>query len=180
MTAVPPASRPTPDILRTAADAAEAAYADDPGDHNLPPYVAAWDRVLGALDSDTDLSVQAEAAHHAAVAHLQVFRHYGDDSHARIAVTLLERLRSHAPSAELPFAAAADLATVAFDRYLLRGESKLLRTAVTAQEEVLRDCPEGFAYRTALLTNLGNTLVELAQHRRSPLGVQAARRSLAS
>jgi hypothetical protein len=162
MTAVPRASKPSLEVLQAAADAAEAAYADDPGSHTLPPYVAAWDRVLGALDADTDLSVQDEAAHHAAVAHLQVFRHYGDDSHARIAVTLLERLRAHAPSAELRFAAAADLATVAFDRYLLRGELRLLHAAVTAREEALRDCPEGFAYRPALLTNLGNTLVELA------------------
>jgi tetratricopeptide (TPR) repeat protein len=149
-------------VLQAAADAAEAAYAADPGSHTLPPYVAAWDRVLGALDADTDLSVQAKAAHHTAVAHLQVFRHYSDDSHARIAVALLGRLRAHAPSAELRFAAVADLATVAFDRYVLRGGPRRLRAAVAAQEEALRECPEGFAHRPALLTNLGNTLVELA------------------
>ena len=51
---------------------------------------------------------------------------------------------------------------MAFDRYLQRGEPRLLHAAVTAPEEALRDCPEGFAYRPALLTNLGNTLVELA------------------
>src|SRR4051812_33958692 len=153
MTAVPPPSKPSLQVLQAAADAAEAAYAADPGSHTLPPYVAAWDRVLSALYADVDLSVQAEAAHHAAVAHLQVFRHYGDDAHARIAVALLERLRAHAPSAELRFAAVADLATVAFDRYLLRGEPRLLRAAVTAQEEALRDCPDGFAHRPALLTN---------------------------
>jgi hypothetical protein len=161
MTAVSPASEPSLEVLQAAAHLAEEEYADDPGSHTLPPYVAAWDRVLAALDADTDLSVQA-AAQRAAVAHLQVFRHYGDDSHARIAVTLLGRLRAHAPSAELRFAAAADLATVAFDRYLLRGEPRLLHAAVTAQEDALRDCPEGFAHRSALLTNLGNTLVELA------------------
>lgn len=151
------------EVLRAAAESAEAAYAADPGSHTLPPYVAAWDQVLVALSANTDLAVQAEAAHHGAVAHLQVFRHYGDDDHARVAVDLLTRLREHAPTAELRFAAAADLATVAFDRYLLHGGPRRLRAAVAAQEEVLRDCPEGFAHRPALLANLGNALVELAQ-----------------
>ena len=155
-------SRASLEALRAAAESAEAAYAADPGSHTLPPYVAAWDQVLTALTTDVDLAVQASAAHHGAVAHLQVFRHYGDDDHAQVAVTLLTRLRAHAPSDQLRFAAAADLATLAFDRYLVNGGRSLLRTAVDAQEEALRGCPAGFAHRPALLSNLGNALVELA------------------
>ena len=51
---------------------------------------------------------------------------------------------------------------MAFDRYLVNGGHGLLRTAVGAQEEALRGCPGGFAHRPALLSNLGNALVELA------------------
>lgn len=151
--------------LLAAADKAEAAYAADPGSHTLPPYVQAWDRVLLALDVGTDPGVQAAAAHRGAVAHLQVLRHYGDDDHALIAIDLLTRLRRHAPSTPLRVAAVADLATVRFERYLVRGGMGLLRAAVAAQEEALRLALLDFEYRPALLANLGNALVELSRRR---------------
>ena len=151
--------------LLAAAEHAEDAYAADPGSHTLPPYVQAWDRVLLAVVDPAEPGaapeLQALAAHHGAVAHLQVLRHYGDDGHARIALDLLDRLARDAPTAELRFAAVADMATARFERYLLRGGKALLRAAAEAAEEVLRQAPADLAgHRAALLANLGNVLVE--------------------
>jgi len=150
------------------AQRAEAAYVADPGDHTLPAFLRAWDGVLLALDEAIDIDVQAMAAPHGAVAHLQVFRHYGDDGHARIAIDLLERVREHASSEELRFAASADLATLRFDRYQADGRTVRLCVAVTALEDVLRECPNGSAFRAVLLANLGSALAELARRRADP------------
>ena len=159
-------SRASLEALRAAAESAEAAYAADPGSHTLPPYVAAWDQVLTALTTDVDLAVQASAAHHGAVAHLQVFRHYGDDDHAQVAVTLLTRLRADAPSDQLRFAAAADLATLAFDRYLVNGGRSLFEPLSTRRRRrcagAQRASPTGrpvSAFATAAGNLAGHTLL---------------------
>lgn len=151
------------DAQWAAAEAAEAAYADDPGSHTLPAYVENWDRVVGLVPLESDPVAASWAALHASVAHLQVFRHYGDERHAALAVQLLDALREAAEPPALRFAAAADLATVGFERYLLAGGAARLRRAVAALERALHECPTEFPDRAALLTNLGNALLESAE-----------------
>jgi len=149
--------------LLAAAETAETAFVAEPGTEALQRYVHAWDQVLLALGDDADLGLQAMVAHHAAVGHLEVFRRFGADDHAEIAADLLERLGAHAPSAELGFAATADLATLRFGQYLAHGGLNRLREVIQVHEDALRRSPEGFPQRPTLLTNLGNALVELAR-----------------
>lgn len=153
--------------LVAAAEQAQSAYLAEPGTATLLPYLQAWDAALLALDGDTDLTLQAEVVHRAAVAHLQAYRRLGRRGDAEIAGTLLERLRRHAPSPELAFGATADLATLLLARYLVEGGLSRLRAAVAGHEDVLRRCPDGFALRPVLLDGLGNALVELARRDRT-------------
>lgn len=96
-----------------------------------------------------------------AAACLREYQHTGDIRYRDHAIALFEGLVAGERDDDIAFAAAADLATLRFARYLDDGDTGLLERAVAAHEDVVRRCPPGHPLRAAMLGNLASALVEL-------------------
>ena len=101
------------------------------------------------------------AAQREAVTCLRAYQRTGDPGYRDLAISLFEGLCAGERDDDIAFAAAADLATLRFQRYLDDGGTELLESAVAAHEDVVRRCPPGHPLRAAMLGNLASALVEL-------------------
>lgn len=86
---------------------------------------------------------QRAAARRQAVGCLRAYQRTGDPGYRDLAISLFDGLRAGERADDIAFAAAADLATLRFQRYLDDDGIGLLESAVAAHEDVVRRCPPG-------------------------------------